>query len=137
MHRVVLFVLWVAFTSVGCSSETISKAVAPSIETINADELNRLATSGEEFVLLDVRTASEIESNGTLANYIHIPVTELSSRISEVPKGKLVIAACERGGRAGRAAVALTDAGYEKVKSFGFAEYRAKGYPVVYPNKGN
>lgn len=133
MQRILLSALLVAITFVGCSSEAISQAVAPSIETISADELKKLADSGEEFVLLDVRTKREITNNGTLEGYIHIPITELSSRISEVPKGKLVIAACEMGGRAGRAAVALTEAGHEKVRSFGFAEYRAKGYPLVYP----
>ncbi|MCP5112067.1 MAG: hypothetical protein GY953_14655 [bacterium] len=133
MYRVLLTAFLLAFTTVGCSSEAISKAVAPSIETISADELKQLMDSGEEFVLLDVRTKQEVVSNGTLEGYLHIPVTELSSRISEVPRDKLIIAACERGGRAGRAAVALEEAGYAKVKSFGFVEYRAKGYPLFYP----
>jgi rhodanese-related sulfurtransferase len=133
MRRVVLAAILGAFTFVGCTSEHISTVVAPSVETINADQLKQLIDSGQEFVLLDVRGADEIAKNGTLPGYLHIPLGELNARMGEVPKGKLIIAACEMGGRAGRAAAALQKAGYDNVRSFGFAEYRAKGYPLAHP----
>lgn len=134
MRRLVLGAFLGVFSFVGCSSEAISTVVAPSIETISADELKQLADSGEDFVLLDVRGLEEIQRNGTLPGFLNIPVTEVGKRIGEVPKDKPIIAACERGVRAARAAVVLQDAGYENVRAFGFAEYRAKGYPLVYPH---
>ena len=137
MRRLVLGALLGVFTFVGCSSETISTVVAPSVDTISADELRQLADSGEEFVLLDVRGMEEIQRNGTLPGFLHIPVDEIGDRMSEVPKGKRIVVACERGGRAARAAAALQNAGYEGLRTFGFAEYRAKGYPLAYPQTGD
>jgi rhodanese-related sulfurtransferase len=100
---------------------------------MSADELKQLADSGKKFVLLDVREAEEIEQKGTLKNYLHIPLGELDSRITEVPKNVPIVVACNRGVRAGRAAVLLEKKGYEDVKSVGLAEYRDKGYELLYP----
>ncbi|MCW5980315.1 MAG: hypothetical protein KIT09_19680 [Bryobacteraceae bacterium] len=119
--------------TVGCSSQTLSTAVAPSVKTIGADELRRLAASGQEFVLLDVREPYEVETEGTLKNYLHVPLGQLESRISEVPRDVPIVVACERGVRAGRAAALLQNHGYKDVKSTGFVEYRDKGYELVYP----
>lgn len=133
MRRLVLGAFLGVFSFVGCSSETISTVVAPSVQTISADQLKQQVDSGESFVLLDVRPMDEIQRNGTLPGFLNIPGDEVQNRLAEIPKDKLIIAACERGARAARAAAVLQDAGYKNVRSFGFAEYRAKGYPLIHP----
>jgi len=133
MLRVVFGVFLLVFTFVGCSPETVSTVAAQSIETISADELKQLADSGEEFVLVDVRESNEIEEYGTLPNYIHIPLGQIAERMSEVPRDKRIVVACERGRRAGTAAAAMQEAGYGDLETFGFVEYRAKDYPLHYP----
>jgi len=128
-----LAVFLLAFTFVGCSSETIARLAAPTIEPISADELRQLADSGEDFLLLDVREPDEIQRYGTLPNYMNIPVGEIEQRMREIPRDEPIVVACERGGRAGRAATAMEKAGFEDLRTFGFAEYRAKNYPLYYP----
>jgi rhodanese-related sulfurtransferase len=132
--RKLALVLWVCSLAVpGCSSQTLSTAVAPSVETLSAEDLKQWADAGREFVFLDVREASEIENLGTLKNCKHIPLGELEARLAEVPKGVPIVTACNRGVRAGRAAALLQKHGYTGVKSTGLAEYRARGYALVYP----
>lgn len=133
MKRLLLPLVLAGITVIGCSSQTLSSIVAPSVKTMSADELKKLVDSGQKFVLLDVRETEEIEQKGTLKNYLHIPLGQLESRISEVPKDVPVVAACNRGVRAGRAAAMLQKNGYKDVKSVGLVEYRDKGYEVIYP----
>ncbi len=133
MRRSFLGLLFGLLTLAACSSQTLSTIVAPSVPTISADELKQMVDRGEEFVFVDVREAHEIESNGTLKNYQHIPIGELEGRLSEIPKDKKVVVACQRGVRAGRGAALLKQRGYKDVVSTGMAEYQAKGYELVYP----
>jgi rhodanese-related sulfurtransferase len=136
MRSFVCFLSLLTFTFVGCSSETISTVVAPSVDTLNADQLKALAESGDNYVLVDVRPADEIEKNGTIEGYLHIPIGEFEQRYSEVPKDKKVVVMCERGGRAGRGASVLLEHGYTDVHSVGLAEYREKGYDLIHPPAG-
>lgn len=133
MYRALLALLFSVFTLVGCSSQTISTVVAPSVSTIGADELKRMVDNGEDFVLVDVREAQELEAYGTLKNHKHIPIGQLEQRMSEIPKDKKVVVACQRGARAGRGAALLQRNGYKSVVSTGMAEYKAKGYELIYP----
>ncbi len=122
-----------AFTFVSCSSQTISTVVAPSIETLSADELNVLVDSQEEIVFVDVRSTQEIERDGTIEGFVHIPIGEFGERYSEIPKGKKIVVACARGGRASRGASILQKNGYTDVVSVGLLEYKQKGYELIYP----
>ena len=51
----------------------------------------RLA-AGEEMTLLDVRTPEELEADGAIEGYLHIPIDELAGRLAEVPKDKPIVA---------------------------------------------
>ena len=48
--------------------------------------------AGEELFLLDVRTAEELEQDGAIEGYVHIPIDELQARMNEVPKDKPIVA---------------------------------------------
>lgn len=122
---------WLFFS--GCSSQTISMVVAPSVETLSADELRRIVTSEDGYVFVDVRTSEEIETEGTVRGFLHIPIGEFDERYAEIPRDKKVIVACSRGARAGRGAAILKKHGYQNVYSTGMAEYMSKGYELVYP----
>jgi len=134
MLRVFLSVILLSFTFVGCSSETIATVTAPSIDPISADELKQLLDSGEDFLLVDVRETNELEELGTLPNCLHIPLGDIQTRMSEIPRDKRIVVACERGRRAGLAANEMKGAGFEGLQTFGFVEYREKGYPLYYPS---
>jgi glyoxylase-like metal-dependent hydrolase (beta-lactamase superfamily II)/rhodanese-related sulfurtransferase len=65
--------------------------------------------------ILDVRQPEEMqESLGRIANAQYIPLNELKARLSDVPRGKPVIAVCHAGIRSGQATVILRDARLER-----------------------
>jgi rhodanese-related sulfurtransferase len=53
--------------------------------------------------------------------------------MGEVPKDKLIITMCQRGGRAARALDLLEKNGYKTLGSCGLADYKEKGKKLVYP----
>ena len=78
---------------------------------IHVEELHELRQSGEDFFLLDVREAHEVE-RATLGGH-HIPLAEVASRLDEIPKGGKVLVHCKLGGRSAKAVVALRQLGFE------------------------
>lgn len=135
MRVFVLALSFLTFTFVGCSSQAISTVVAPSVDTLSADELKALVDHPEGTVFVDVRTPAEIEAGGTIKGALLIPIDQFQGRISEIPKDKKVVVACARGARAGRGAASLKKAGYQEVYSVGLAEYAKKGYELVKPGR--
>jgi hypothetical protein len=61
------------------------------LKAIYFDEIDRLE---EHQLLLDVRSAGEIEKFATLEGAINIPVDELRQRMGELPKNKEIIVFC-------------------------------------------
>ena len=51
------------------------------------------ALARPETVLLDVRSAEEIETHGTVAGYVHIPLAELEGRLDELPRDRPILTA--------------------------------------------
>lgn len=54
-------------------------------ERMEIDELKRQLDAGAEVLLIDVREDHEVES-GSIPGAIHIPLGELESRMSDIPK---------------------------------------------------
>ena len=88
---------------------------------------------GADLYLLDVRRPEELAEHGAIEGYVNIPIDELETRLSEIPKDKKVVTYCMRGGRASRAAKLLADAGHKGVTFGGITEWKEAGNPVVYP----
>ncbi len=84
--------------------------------------------------LLDVREDDEVaELAYALPEVIHMPLSELESRFSELPQDQTLITACKAGGRSLKAARFLTSRGYDQVMSMdaGIIQWKEKGLPVV------
>ena len=85
-------------------------------------------------VLLDVRDAKEF-AGGHLPNALHIPLSELGSRGSELAKltSRPVIAYCERGQRSRAAGSALAKLGFTDIYQLtgGFRAWKDAGLPVT------
>jgi phage shock protein E len=75
-----------------------------------------LRTDGATFV--DVRSAGEF-ANGNAPGTINIPLQELGSRLSELPKSSPVVLCCASGTRSGMAKLMLKRKGYRKVYNVG------------------
>jgi rhodanese-related sulfurtransferase len=84
---------------------------------------------------LDVREPKELVEFGALPGYVNIPLGQLESRLSEIPKDKLILTVCQRAMRAGRAADILEKHGYRVTGRCAMIDWKEKGRPVIYPKE--
>ena len=98
-------------------------------ESIQWHELESKQEEG--WLLLDVRTESELETNGKLKDALNIPLDNLRDRLSELPKEQPIIVSCQSGLRSYIAERIL--------KQNGFTAKNLDGafalYSVVYSDK--
>lgn len=107
------------------------------MDPVGGDELLRRASSGEVTVL-DVRPAEEYRA-GHLPGALSIPVSELKARLTELPKGREVIAYC----RGPYCVMAVEAVELLRKKGFkahrleqGVADFRARGLRVEAGGQG-
>jgi rhodanese-related sulfurtransferase len=84
-------------------------------KNIGPEELNDKMKSGENFLLLDVRTPQENAAQAIEGSYL-LPLQELGYRINELPKNKEIVVYCRVGNRSAYACSYLSRLGY-KVKN--------------------
>jgi phage shock protein E len=72
----------------------------------------------EGAIFVDVRSAEEF-AQGNAPGTINIPLPELGSRLSEVPKASPVVLCCASGTRSGMAKLVLKRHGYPTVYNVG------------------
>ena len=80
-------------------------------EGISHEELKAKMRSGDEFLLLDVRTPLENAAQAIEGSYL-IPVHELPARIGELPKDRDIVVYCRIGNRSAYACMYLARLGY-------------------------
>jgi len=99
-------------------------------ETVSVTEAAELFSAGS--FLLDVREQSEWDA-GHIEGAVLIPLDQLATRMSEVPKDKTVLVICRSGNRSAQARDQLRNAGYIQVTSIdgGMNAWIQAGYPVV------
>ena len=56
-------------------------------------ELEKLLANQKNLFFLDVREPKEIQELGSIKGYVNIPLGQLESRLSEIPKDKLIVTA--------------------------------------------
>ncbi|HYT16177.1 MAG TPA: rhodanese-like domain-containing protein [Burkholderiales bacterium] len=92
-----------------------------------------LLINQQNALVLDVREASEYEK-GHMLHARNIPLGELETRAGELEKQKAkpVIAVCDTGNRAGKAASVLRRLGFEKVHTLGggIGAWQEAGLPL-------
>ena len=104
------------------------------IQQITPQEATQRVESGA--LLLDVREPDEWQA-GHAPGAKHLPLGELGARVDELPKDRPIVAVCRVGGRSGKAAEALVNAGYDVVNlAGGMQAWDAAGQPVVTDDGG-
>jgi rhodanese-related sulfurtransferase len=103
---------------------------------ISADDFNLALADNPDLIVLDVRTAGEVEEQGHVdaPNWMHIPLEELVAQKAMWPAADTAVAIyCGSGHRSTMALTILAADGYSNLSSLkgGFAEWKAGGYPVV------
>lgn len=85
-------------------------------------------------LMVDVREKDEVaELAYDVENIVNIPLSELNSRWSEIPKDKEVVLACRSGNRSRKAADILLEHGYTNLVNLdgGILAWQEKNLPVV------
>ncbi len=110
-----------------------SALVATEIEQVNPLQAQKMVTE-EGVLMFDVREAVEVEMLAyDVANIVNVPLSELETRINEIPKDKKVILACRSGKRSGKAAKILAAHGYTNMVNLegGIKAWRANDLPII------
>ncbi len=84
-------------------------------QNIGPEELIEKMKSGEDFLLLDVRTPQENAAHAIEGSYL-LPLQELGFRLHELPRNKEIVVYCRVGNRSAYACSYLSRMGY-KVKN--------------------
>ena len=86
------------------------------MEQILPNEIKVRLAQGEKLILVDVREDDEVAA-GMIKGAIHIPLGEIPTRHSEIPKAEEVILVCRSGNRSGKALAYLESIGYKGLKN--------------------
>jgi rhodanese-related sulfurtransferase len=60
---------------------------------ISIEDLKKRIDEKKDLFFLDVREPKEIEELGSLKGYVNIPLSQLASRLNEVPKDRFIVTA--------------------------------------------
>ncbi|WP_025618089.1 rhodanese-like domain-containing protein [Salinispora cortesiana] len=98
----------------------------PRVPTVTVTEIN------DDAYLLDVREDDEWLA-GHAPGAHHLPMTQLPTRLAEVPDNREVAVICRSGGRSAQVVTYLLRNGWEQVRNVegGMGEWAAAGRPVV------
>ena len=98
----------------------------PRIDAAGAAEL----IAARSAVVVDVRQNAEWKS-GHIQGAVHIPLAQLSSRMSKLPAGKTIVTVCASGHRSAAAARTLTRAGHDVLNLHGgMSAWTRAGLPL-------
>lgn len=112
-----------------CVSKAPSQHLKPAVSVQEAYEM----TQKPDVVLFDVREADEVQEQAYVARAVlHIPLSELENRLTEVPKDKVLVMACRSGRRSQQACDILQANGFKHVTNLegGMLAWEAQGLPV-------
>nr|WP_277396155.1 molybdopterin-synthase adenylyltransferase MoeB [Burkholderia sp. Ac-20379] len=99
-----------------CQASASSSQRLDEVRYIDPMGLQQLMRSGHDtYTLLDVRDPGELEVC-RLPGILHVPLTELADRFSDLDSGRQYILVCYAGTRAERAALQLIEAGFSNVQ---------------------
>jgi rhodanese-related sulfurtransferase len=98
---------------------------------ISVEKVYKIINEKKDYFILDVRTKEEFDS-GHLESAMLIPLDELESRLSELPKDKPIIVYCRSGRRSTQASEILIKNHFSPVYNMtgGIEQWIEKKYPV-------
>ncbi len=97
---------------------------------ITPQELQERIQQGEQLLVLDVREPAEYQE-GRVTGSMLIPLGQLASRLSDLPKDQPIVAVCRSGNRSGVATDLLRRAGFDATNMRGgMIQWARMGLPV-------
>jgi rhodanese-related sulfurtransferase len=102
------------------------------VTEIDSETLQARLSKGEELLLLDVRTPSEV-AQGALPNALHIPMAVIPVRSNELPKDREIVVYCRSGARSYHTCQFLAQQGFESAVNLrgGIIAWARHGYEIV------
>ncbi len=102
------------------------------INEIDSESLQQRIASGEDILLVDVRTPAEI-AQGAIPDALHLPMHLIPIRISELPKERDVVLYCRSGARSYQVCAYMMQQGYDRVLNLrgGIIAWARHGYPIA------
>ena len=106
------------------------------VKEIDASELKSRIDSGDEVVLVDIRSDAEV-AQGILPNAEHLPMHLIPLKINDLPKDKDVILYCRSGARSYHACNFLGQQGVDNVINLrgGIIAWAREGHEIVAPQR--
>ncbi|MCS7036753.1 MAG: rhodanese-like domain-containing protein [Saprospiraceae bacterium] len=127
------FILFVALVNgvfwAACHS---AKPFVSPTASVSVEEAYRLTQKG--VLLIDVREPDEVADVAyRVKNYRNVPLSQLESRMKEIPRDQQVILACRSGNRSRRAYEQLAAQGYQNLANMegGMLAWEARNLPVT------
>ncbi|MBE0450590.1 MAG: rhodanese-like domain-containing protein [Clostridia bacterium] len=127
MKNVIILSMLLLFSigMVGCGQDQ-SMDDAPeviqvaTVNTIDAETAIEMMASGEDFILVDVRTQAEFDE-GHIEGALLLPVDQIEAlSVEQLPdKDAVILVYCRSGRRSAQASKILVDLGYQSVYDFG------------------
>ena len=84
---------------------------------VTAEELKIMLEKNEDFVLLDVRTETEVLVSKISEKSIHIPMNEIPNRLTNLDSNKEIVVYCKSGKRSAKVCEYLKHNNYTNVKN--------------------
>ncbi|WP_442434849.1 rhodanese-like domain-containing protein [Paenibacillus peoriae] len=97
------------------------------LRTLNAEDFKKEVEKSEKAMLIDVREPNEFK-NGSITGATNIPLSQLTRRLSEIPKEQALLIYCQSGMRSKNAARVLIKNGYSNIAhlSGGISAWKGK-----------
>lgn len=102
------------------------------INEIDSESLHGRIASGEDVLLVDIRTPAEI-AQGAIPDAVQVPMHLIPIRINELPKDRDVVLYCRSGARSYQACAYMLQQGYDRVLNLrgGIIAWARHGYPIA------
>ncbi|MBT9775871.1 rhodanese-like domain-containing protein [Clostridium sp. MCC353] len=97
-----------------------------SFPTITLDELEYYLDQGRDMTVVDLRNRASYQM-GHIKGAVNIPFNEIDYNLDRLPRDKMLVLYCSRGGQSLRASRYLSTMGYQPVNvANGITYYRGK-----------
>jgi rhodanese-related sulfurtransferase len=109
-----------------CTAQNVQPP-SPAVTEVSPEQLRAMIANKENMIVLDVRDPQEFKSGpAPLEKIVNIPLPELQTRYTELPRDKKIVVVCRSGHRSAIAADFLLKAGYTNIYSLtgGMTAYR-------------
>ena len=102
------------------------------VKEIDSVELEHRVSSGNDLVLLDIRSEAEV-MHGMLPNSRHLPMHLIPLRMTEFPQDKDIVLYCRSGARSYHACMYLMQNGIQNVINLkgGIIDWARNGFDIA------